>query len=188
VRLSWQVVDEAGAPLSCAQGDVVGVSIGPWPYDFPCIRPDGLMEGVIDAIPAGRYQVSITLMNGSVVLYSTLREIDVPSRGLADLGVIGLVPPGVALFTWELRSMASGTPASCAADEQVMVDFGGGYRWVFGCAALQGTTDYIVHGTYSVMPTLFAGTQLRSSAATVLVTVPAGRTSPAYHLVFYVSP
>lgn len=195
IQLTWSLQDQATmAAISCAAGEHVDVTAGGITDSFNCAD----MSGITGAIPSGDYAVTFDLvLNGTVESTVTMSNPPVPVRNasVTDVGHIlfivanGPPPPGQVDISWEIRVGSVGGPTgTCAANETVTFDFGGGVTFAnLPCANMTATLTQIPAGTYSVNASLLMGATVESTGTIQGLTIPSGGAGQAQHVIFVVA-
>jgi hypothetical protein len=188
ILLTWEVQDASGQRLSCNPGEQVHVTAGSLTDTFDCAGG----SGQTDAIPEGVYDVRFDLVDvNNRVESTTMLRLNIVSRTITDAGHIVFQvagAPGQATFTWEVR--VNGSLATCASDETVDFDFGGGLMFQnINCATMAATLTDIPAGNYGVVAKLFKGgvTTPESQSSPINLTIVSGQTTDGGHVIFIVT-
>src|SRR5262245_31530754 len=180
IFFTWEVQLSDGTPSSCAAGDTVEIQAGTVvDSNIPC----SAMGFTTGSVPAGTYTVTVSLIdvNGTVLSTTPIPNSVIASGVTNDIGHVIFQIGGAASFTWSLRM--NGAPVTCAAGEQVVIDFVT-VSPAFPCTAMAATVG-VPEGNYDVVVSLVDSTNTVESQTPVIpVDVTAGQTTVVAPILF----
>lgn len=194
IDVAWSL-EEAGAPVSCAAGDVVDIRVDTdsMTQRFAC----GAGGGTTPAVTCGvNHRVSLQLSDRNGTLLSSVPEMSlfVPCGGPTPIDVVfdlggPSCGPGAISTTWVLTE--NGAPVECAPGDEVDLRIDtDAMTATFPCGDKHGTSPAITGGvSHNVSLKLFDKNGVLLSQTSVMsLTVPCGTTQPTPLVTFSLTP